>query len=58
MSTNDFIIALLCRVDHLMQEVPKHPQSNLYPREIVTLARRCALKGLGPCAFDRWLRRT
>ncbi len=57
MSTNDFIIALFCRVDHIMQEVPKHPQSNLYPSEIVTLALLFALKGVGPCAFDRWLRR-
>jgi hypothetical protein len=50
-------MALFDRVDQRMQTVPKHPQSNLHPSEIVTLALLFALKGVGPCAFDRWLRR-
>lgn len=57
MSTDHFIIALFDRVDQIMHHVPKHPQAHLYPSEIVTLALLFALKGGGPCAFDRWLRR-
>jgi hypothetical protein len=57
MSTDHFIIALFDRVDQIMHRVPKHPQARLYPSEIVTLALLFALKGVGPCAFDRWLRR-
>jgi hypothetical protein len=57
MSTDDFIISLFCRVDTVMTATPKHRQANLYPSEIVTLALLFALKGVGPCAFDRWLRR-
>ena len=57
MSTDDFIIALFCRVDAVMAEIPKHPHANLYPSEVVTLALLFALKGSGPCAFYRWLSR-
>ncbi len=56
MSTDDFIIALYYRVDQVLRVVPKHPQATLYPSEIVTLGLLFALKGVGPCAFDRWLR--
>ena len=38
-----------------MHDVPKHPQANLYPSEIVTLALLFALKGVGPRACYRWL---
>lgn len=38
MTTIDFITELFCRIDDEMKEVPKHPQSYLYPSEIVTLA--------------------
>lgn len=31
MTTVDFITELFCRVDHAMQDVPKHPQAALYP---------------------------
>jgi hypothetical protein len=55
MSTIDFIIDLFCRVDEVMPDVPKHPQANLYPSEIVTLALLFALKGVGPRRFYRWL---
>jgi hypothetical protein len=57
MSTYDFIIALFCRVDEVLHQVPKHVQAHLYPSEIVTLGLLFALKDVGPCAFDRWLRR-
>ncbi len=56
MSTEDFIIALYCRVDEVLRDVPKHAQANLSPSEVVTLGLLFALKGVGPCAFDRWLR--
>ncbi len=55
MSTKDFIIALFCRVDEVVGDVPKHPQAKLYPSEVVTLALLFALKGVGPRAFYRWL---
>lgn len=57
MSTNDFIIALFCRVDAAMHDVPKHPQAHLYPSEVVTLALLYALKGVGQRAFYRWISR-
>jgi len=55
MSTDDFIIALFIRVDEQVGHVPKHVQANLHPSEIVTLGLLFALKGVGPCAFYRWL---
>ena len=57
MSTEHFIIDLFCRVDDLMATVQKHPQARLYPSEVVTLALRFALKGVGNRAFYRWLSR-
>lgn len=56
MSTDDFIIDLFIRVDTAMADVPKHPAAHLHPSEVVTLALRFALKGVGPRAFYRWLR--
>ncbi|MCA1705360.1 MAG: transposase [Actinobacteria bacterium] len=57
MCTEDFIIALFCRIDEKMRDVSKHPQSALYPGEIVTLALLFAIKGVGNRAFYRWLTR-
>jgi hypothetical protein len=57
MSTEYFIIDLFCRVDDQMNDVQKHPQSRLYPSEVVTLALLFALKGVGNRAFYRWLKR-
>lgn len=57
MSTEDFIIGLFLRVDSMMIDVPKHPQAQLYPSEIVTLALLFALKGVGPRPFYRWLKK-
>jgi hypothetical protein len=57
MSTHDFIIALFCRVDEVVGDLPKQCQAKLYPSEVVTLALLCALTGVGPRAFYRWLTR-
>lgn len=57
MTTEDFIIGLFCRIDDQMKNVPKHPQANLYPSEIVTLAVLFAIKGVGDRAFYRWIAR-
>jgi hypothetical protein len=55
-TTEDFIIHLLCKVDDQMKDVPKHPQASLYPCEIVTLALLFAIKGVGNRAFYRWVK--
>ncbi len=55
-STDEFIIALFIRVDTVMADVPKDSRAHLYPSEVVTLALLFALKGVGPRAFNRWLR--
>lgn len=57
MSTDDFIMALFMRVDERLRHLPKHPQANLHPSELVTLGLLFALKGVGPRAFYRWLSR-
>jgi hypothetical protein len=55
MTTEEFIIGLFCRIDDKMKDLTKHPQANLYPSEIVTLAVLFAIKGVGDRAFYRWL---
>ena len=55
MSTDDIIIGLYVRVDTVMAAVPKHPQAELYPSELVTIGLLFALKGDGPRRFYRWL---
>jgi hypothetical protein len=55
MTPLDFIIQLFCRIDDLMSNAEKHPQANLYPSKVVTLAILFALKGVGNRAFYRWL---
>ena len=57
MTTEEFITELFCRVDDAMPGAKKHPQANLYPSEVVTLALLFALKGSGNRAFYRWLER-
>lgn len=57
LTTEDFIIHLFCRVDDQMRDIPKHPQSKLYPSEIVTIGLLFAIKGVGQRAFYRWLLR-
>jgi hypothetical protein len=38
-----------------MGTIPKHPETHLWPSEIVTLGLLHALKGVGHRAFSRWL---
>lgn len=57
MTTVDFIIHLFCLVDDKMKKIPKHPQANLYPSELVTIGLLFALKGVNFSAFYRWLKR-
>jgi len=57
MTTEEFITGLFCRVDDQMVDVATHPQAQLWPSEIVTLALLFALKGCGNRAFYRWLQR-
>lgn len=44
-------------MDQERLEVPKHPDAQRYPSEVVTLALLHALKGGGTRAFYRWLTR-
>jgi hypothetical protein len=55
MSIDDIIIGLYVRVDSVIGSVPKHPQAELYPSELVTLGLLFALRGDGPRRFYRWL---
>jgi hypothetical protein len=54
-SIEDFIIALFCRIDDRMREVPAAREAQMSPSELVTIAMLLALKGRGPRAFYRWL---
>ena len=55
MNTNDFVTELFCQLDEKMKDVAKHPQSALYPSEVIPLAFMFVLKGVGNRAFYRWL---
>ena len=55
MSIDDIIIGLYVRVDRVIGAVPKHPQAELYPSELVTLGLLFALRGDGQRRFYRWL---
>lgn len=57
MTTAELIIGIFCTVDNQMRTVAKHPQAELYPSEVVTLALLYALKGGSKRAFYRWLTR-
>jgi hypothetical protein len=57
MTTEDFISELFYRIDEVMTDIPKHPLSNLWPSEIVTVGILFALKGVGNRAFYRWQHR-
>ena len=52
----DLIIALLYHVDEQLHATPKHPETHLWPSEVVTLRLLHALKGVGNQAFYCWLR--
>lgn len=55
MVMEDHIIALYCRIDDNMKDVPVHRQAKLCPSEMVTLAVLFAIKGVSARAFYRWL---
>src|SRR5512143_1925641 len=55
MTTEDFIIDLLCRIDDQMQAVAKHSQAHLWPSETVTVGVLFGLRGVGARAVYRWL---
>src|SRR3989441_12315527 len=57
MTTLDFITALFYEVDEQLRAIPKHPEADLCPSEIVTLGLLHALKGGGNRPFYRWLTR-
>jgi hypothetical protein len=58
MKSEDFIIALFCRIDDSMgQTYCRHAQGSLYPSELQTIGILFGLKGLGEHAFYQWLKR-
>jgi hypothetical protein len=57
MKTEDIITHLFCKIDDRMTAVPKHPEAELFPSEIVTLGALFALKGGKFRHFHRWLKR-
>jgi hypothetical protein len=42
----EFVIALFCKVDTHLQDIPKHLSATLRPGEVVTLGLLHALKGV------------
>lgn len=57
MKTEDIIAHLFCPIDDRLKYVPKHPGSELYPSEVVTIGALLTLKGGQFRNFYRWLRR-
>src|SRR5262249_3235061 len=51
----EFTIALFCRVDDVMKDMPRHPRALLAPSEIVTLALLFVFKGVSLRRFHRWV---
>lgn len=57
MTTEDIIVHIFYQVDERLPPLAKHPQSKLYPSELVTIGVLYALKGGHFRAFYRWLKR-
>src|SRR5262249_4115152 len=57
MITTEFITALFYEVDEQLGAIPKPPEADLWPSEVVTLGLLHALKGVGNRPFYRWLTR-
>ncbi len=57
MKTGNIITHLFCPIDDRMKFVPKHPQGELYPSELVTIGALFTLKGGRLRHFYRWLAR-
>ncbi len=57
MTSEDFTVALFCRVDDVLKDQAKHCLANLHPSEVVTLAMLQVLRGEGNHAFYRWVQK-
>src|SRR3989304_4717802 len=57
MTTDDIILHIFCLVDDGLPDIPQHPQSKLYPSELITIGILFSLKGGCFRAFYRWLER-
>jgi len=57
MTTVDFILALCCRVDDHLSDIPKHPEAHRCPSAVGPVGLLQARTGVGKRAFDRWLTR-
>ena len=57
MTSQDFTLALFCRVDDVLKDQKKHPLAELHPSEVVTLGMLQALRGEGNRAFYRWVQK-
>ena len=55
MTSSDFTLALSCRVEDVLNNEKKHPLSELYPSDVVTLEMLQVLRGQGNRAFYRWV---
>jgi hypothetical protein len=57
MTTGDIILHIFCHVDDQLPLIERHPQTLLYPSELVTIGILFSLKGGSFRAFYRWLKR-
>jgi hypothetical protein len=55
--TVELITALFSEVDEQRHAIPTHPETHLWPSEVVTLGLVHALKGVGNRPFSRWVTR-
>ena len=54
MPAEDFTLALFCRIDDELRDVPKPKLAHLYPSEVVTVGVLQVLRGEGWRPFYRW----
>ncbi len=57
MATDDSILHMFCLVDDRLPNIPKHPQAEVYPSEVVTIGILFARNGGFVRACSRWLKR-
>lgn len=57
MTTGYIFLYIFCITDDSFLDIAKHPQSKLYPSELVTIGILFCLKGSYFRAFYRWLKR-
>jgi hypothetical protein len=56
-TSQDFTVALFCRVDDALPHLEKHILASLAPSEVVTLGLLHVLRGEGQRAFYRWVQK-